>query len=50
MSGEMNAGVSFLKIVMHALSRNIALLEDKELSTDLNFSGKRCFLSSFLEY
>jgi len=36
-SGEMNAGVSFQKVdcLAGSVSRNIALLEDKELSTDL---------------
>jgi len=36
-SGEMNAGVSFQKVVSRAdsVSRNIALWEDKELATDL---------------
>jgi len=35
-SGKMNAGVSFLKVdcLAHSVSRNIALLEDKELATD----------------
>jgi len=36
-SGEMNAGVSFPKVdcLARSVSRNVALLEDKELSTDL---------------
>jgi len=36
-SGEMNAGVSFQKVdcLARSVSRNIALLEDKELATDL---------------
>ena len=35
--GEMNASVSFQKIdcLAGSVSRNIALLEDKELATDL---------------
>jgi len=36
-SGEMNAGVSFQKVdcLTRSVSTNIALLEDKELATDL---------------
>jgi len=36
-SGEMNASVSFQKVdcLARLVSRNIALLKDKELSTDL---------------
>jgi len=36
-SGEMNASVSFQKVdcSMRSVSRNIALLEGKELATDL---------------
>ena len=38
-SGKMNAGVSFLKVdcLARSVSRNIALLEDKELSIDLKY-------------
>jgi len=37
----MNAGVSFLKVdsLARSVSRNIAMLEDKELSTDFNFTS-----------
>ena len=36
-SGEMNAGVSFQKVdcLAGSVSRNIALLEDNELATEL---------------